>query len=266
MEEVIKNVKGITGTEFSLGDVVLRGTGSVLEVLNTNGNYTHFLSEQITSTSSIHIVPTLLDLFGTVPLIEFSFDGNIPPSTGSNIGKFGICHTSGSFFGQNTVVYNTGNEFLSVNTVKHIITESKITEGSLLLDENSFYSKTPLGWVAKGGTSKGSPQFISIDYFYTDTFVKSNSQVPANSKIINVINNVKKSFNDGNANLEIFISSSVPILIMSSSSSNLLIEGQYIVDQVIDINTEGPVFALLNHASASVGSGSVLVQYVIPKE
>jgi len=264
--DFIKNTKGITGESFEIGDILLTNNSSSLYITNSSGSiYSPIKGGNVPSSSSYDNLTTLIDLYGFLPLIEFSFDGSNVPSTSSYINKFGICYNSESSYVSSGIYYNTGEEYLEINTIKHIATSDEVKEGDLNLDENTIYSRQGNSWIAKGSAGKGTSQVIRVPYSWENTLYKSENNIPSTAYILNTVNNVEEAFNGSGANLEIYISGSINTTLMNTSISSLISVNQYVIDDIITVNTAGPV-AINVYSSGSVyGSGSVYVQYVTPR-
>jgi hypothetical protein len=262
--DFIKNIKGITGESFDIGGITLYEDNNQLGVINSSGSsYTPILGGRIPSSSSYNNIPNLIDLYGLIPLIEFSFDGNTPPATGSYLNKFGICYTTGGDYTSNDVYFDNGNTFLKAYSLKHIVTSVEIKEGDVELEENTIYSNQSGVWTPKGSAGKGTPQIIHVPYSYQSSTFKSESRVPASSFVINVTNKIEEVFNGSGANLSIYISGS--IINNLATTDNLLEENQYEHEDIIFNSSEGVVTVEVFPSGSVYGSGSVFVQYVIPR-
>lgn len=264
--DFIKNTKGITGDLFEIGDVLLTNNSGSLDITNSSGSvYLPIKGGRVPSSSSYDNLTTLINLYGFLPLIEFSFSGNAVPSTGSYINKFGICYSSGSSYVSSGIYYDTGEEFLEINTIKHIATSDEIKLGDLSLDENTIYSRQGNSWVAKGSAGKGTPQVIRVPYSWENVISQSENNVPSTAYILNTINDIEEAFNGSGANLEVYVSGSINTTLMGTSISNLITTNQYIVDDIIKVASEGVVTINVYPSGSVYGSGSVYVQYVIPR-
>jgi len=264
--DFIKNIKGITGESFDIGGITLYEDNNQLGVINSSGSsYTPILGGRIPSSSSYNNIPNLIDLYGLIPLIEFSFSGNTPPATGSYLNKFGICYTTGGDYESNGVYFDNGETFLKAYSLKHIVTSTEVKDGDLNLDENTIYSMQENEWVPKGSAGKGTPQIIRVSYSWEDSIFKSENAIPITAYVLNVTNKIDEAFNGSGANLEVYISGSIITSLMGTSVSNLLTTNQYVVEDITSINETGLVAVNVYPSGSVYGSGSVFVQYVIPR-
>jgi len=263
-----KNTKGTIDSSYTIGNITLRDDIESLSIINASSSlYIPLKGGSIPSSSSYDNLPNVLDLYGLIPLIEFSFQGNNPPATGSYLNKFGICYeTGGEDYTSSAVYFDKGNEFLKVSTIKHIVTSVEVKQGGLDLDENTIYSLQDGEWVPKGSAGKGTPQFIYVPYSYQDIIIKSSSSVPFNAWILNTSNKIEEPFNGTGANLEIYISgSTINTTLMESTVSDLLTNNQYEVEDLIKVVEGGFITVNVFSGEATNGSGSILVSYVIPR-
>jgi len=126
----------IEGEYFKISDNTLNINNNSFSI-SSGSSYLPIQAANVPSSSSYSYVPTVLDLYGTIPLIEFSFDGNEILATGSNLNTFGICYSTGTYYNENDIVFNNNGTYVKPETVKYIVTSTEIRQGNLLLDENT---------------------------------------------------------------------------------------------------------------------------------
>lgn len=268
---LIQNLRGIIGDIFQIGKSGpnIKNNSGVIEFKNNADNdYAVARTKQIQAGASIADIPTLLDAYGIVPFIEYSFAGASAPSPGANTSKFGFCHTTGGSYTAGDVVYDSGTALLKLNVVKHLTTKASVT-GTISLIANGFYTKDGSSWVLKGdgsGASAGVEQVIELSYTYSSTNVDSTTSIANGARVVRVENVVTTPFNGTSPTLEVKVNGGTPLTVMSTTLSDLKVANQY---QQLEITEVGPTNAGVARAtivssSSTAGAGKVYVFYVSP--
>ena len=268
---LIQNLRGIIGDIFQIGKSGpnIKNNNDVIEFRNnSDSDYSVARTKQIQVGASISDIPTLLDLYGVVPYIEYSFAGASAPSAGTNTNQFGFCHTTGGAYTAGDVVYDNGTALLKLNVVKHLTTKAAVT-GTISLIANGFYTKDGASWVLKGdgsGTSTGMEQVIEISYTYSSTNVDSTTSIANGARITRVENVVTTPFNGTSPTLEVKVNGSTPLTVMNTTLSDLKVANQYQQLEIAEVNASnaGVVRATVSSSASTAGTGKVYVFYVSP--
>lgn len=268
---LIQNLRGIIGNIFQIGKSGpnIKNNSGVIEFRNNADNdFAVVRTKQIQSGASLSDIPTLLDAYGIVPFIEYSFNGASAPSAGTNTNKFGFCHTTGGAYTAGDVVYDNGAVLIKMNVVKHLTTKSAVT-GTISLIANGFYSKDGSSWVLKGdgsGTATGMEQVIALSYTYSSLNVDSTTSIPSGAKVTRVENVVTTAFNGTSPTIEVKVNGSTPLTVMGTTLSDLKTVNQYQQLEIAEVGASnaGVVRASVTSSSSTAGAGTVYVFYVTP--
>lgn len=268
---LIQNLRGIIGNIFQIGKSGpnIKNNSDVIEFRNNADNdFAVARTKQIQAGANLADIPTILDTYGVIPFIEYSFTGASAPSPGANTSKFGFCHTTGGSYTAGDVVYDNGTSLIKLNVVKHLTTKASVT-GTISLIANGFYSKDGSSWVLKGdgsGTSTGMEQVIELSYTYSSTNVDSTTSIANGARITRVENVVSTPFNGTSPTIEVKINGGTPLIVMGTTLSDLKVANQYQQMEISEVGASnaGVVRATVVSSSSSAGAGKVLVFYVSP--
>lgn len=267
--------KNLTGTLQALfriggtGGVNVKHNSGAVEFRNTADNaFVTARGLQIQSSNNTADLITLLDLFGHVPLIEYSFAGASAPAPNNNAGKFGICHTTGGSYTAGDVVYDNVTALVKLNVVKGIWTTSAVS-GTISLIANGMYAKEGSSFILKGdgsGTNTGVMKAIELSYDFNSTDVDSTTAIPNGARVVRVENIVVTPFNGTAPTLAVTVNGSSPLSIFGTTLSDLKTAAQYEDQEVklVGATNEGIIRATVVSSSSSAGAGKALVFYVTP--
>jgi len=221
---------------------------------------------------------TYLDVKERIIDIEFAFDGASPPTPGTNTGKYGICHTSGS-------TYQAGNIYLDTGTALQLIpmyhmmacapriavsgTVSMIVDGLYIAEG----SAAPWDWTLKGdGTVSmiGIVQSIEVSFTYSDFAggsKTSTASIPTDAKIIRTFINVTTAFtSSANPTVSVIVDGvATDTAVRETTDQNLTKIAQFDIVDEIRVMDGGPVRLQFSSSGAvTAGVGYCLVEYVTP--
>lgn len=269
---LLSNIWGTIQALFRIGGtsgINIKHNSGAVEFRNTADNaFVTARALQIASSNTMADIPTLLDLYGLNPLIEFSFTGASAPSPNSNAGKFGFAHTTGGSYTAGDVVYDNGSALVKLYTVKALMTTTSIT-GTISLVANGSYAKEGSSFVLKGdgsGVTTGIVKAIELSYTKDSTTVDSTTSIPNGSRVVRVENVVATPFNGTAPTLAVTVNGSSPLSILGTSGSDLKTAAQYEDLEVKEVGAtnEGVVRATVTSDSSSAGAGKVFVFFVTP--
>lgn len=270
--DVWKKLRGNMRDIFGIGNEEdgfnIKNSSGVAEIRNAADDaYETIRAAHIESGGAINDLPTLIDLQARVPNIAFSFDGDTPPSAGTNTGAFGICHTDGTSYNAGQVVYDTGSTLLLIPTeVVRTITTSSAVVGTLNLNANGLYAWQGGTWILKGDgapTSQGINLCVEVP-IGTSAAYSSTTSIPDGARVVRAVLIVDTAYSAG-ASAAVSIDGSTPLEVLGSSDSKLTKQGEYDNDQIFDIDSDSEgVVAVDISGSPAAGAGSVFVFYVTP--
>jgi hypothetical protein len=270
--DVWKKLRGTTRDIFGIGKeeegFALKNNSGVAEVRDSEDTaYQTIRAQHIQAGADLKDLVTLLDLQGRIPNIEYSFDGDTPPSAGTNSGKFGICHTDGTSFNEGQVVYDDGTSLILIPTeVVRTITTSSAVVGDLNLLANGLYAYQGGTWVLKGDgmpSSTGYTLVVEVPIGTNATY-DSTTVIPDGARVIRTIMRVDTAYDNGTTGT-VSVNGGTPVEVLGTPDSKMKKIGQYESDEVHDIGAagEGTVRVAITGTPAA-GAGVVQVHFVTP--
>jgi len=261
----MRNVFGVGNEENGFNIKNNAGTGEIRNA--ADDDFETLRAALIASGASINDLVPLLDLQGRIPNIEYSFDGDTPPTPGTNSGKFGICHTDGTSYNAGEVVYDNGTslDLLPTEVVRTITTSSAVV-GTLNLIANGLYAWQGSTWILKGDgapVSQGHTLAIEVPIGTNSTY-DSTTVIPDGSIVVRTVLRVDTAYDAATA-ATVSVNGGTPLQILGSADSKLSKVGQYESDEAHDVAAanEGIVRVAITGAPAA-GVGTVIVFYVTP--
>jgi hypothetical protein len=261
----MRNVFGVGNEENGFNIKNNAGTGETRNA--ADDDFETLRAALIASGASINDLVPLLDLQGRIPNIEYSFDGDTPPTPGTNSGKFGICHTDGTSYNAGEVVYDNGTslDLLPTEVVRTITTSSAVV-GTLNLIANGLYAWQGSTWILKGDgapVSQGHTLAIEVPIGTNSTY-DSTTVIPDGSIVVRTVLRVDTAYDAATA-ATVSVNGGTPLQILGSADSKLSKVGQYESDEAHDVAAanEGIVRVAITGAPAA-GVGTVIVFYVTP--
>ncbi len=271
---------GITGTSHGIAEHV----NGVSARTNNDVSFANFVSARADGGDIYTDSPamtvndrndaTYLDLKERTVLVEFEIDGTAPPVAGANTGKYGLCTTTGGGYRIGFLYHDTGVALLAVPL--YLMQNMCTTIAMLGYAPDSFYictAYTPgvsASWSIKGD---GAQSAVRIDFDYTDFTgvvknIDSAASLPVGAVVIRTILRVDNAFTADvgvpTISVNLWDGGSVTTL-MGTGDNDLSIADQYDVDAAVDVAASSVIRLTTSTVPATVGAGSVFVEYVIPQ-
>ena len=270
--DVWKKLRGTMRNTFGIGNEVdgfnIKNNSGVGEIRDAGDTgFETLRAALISSGANLNDIPVLLDLQGRVPNIEYSFDGDTPPTAGANTGKFGICHTDGTGFNAGNVVYDDGIALLLIPTeVVRTLTTSGAVIGDLNLIANGLYAYQGSTWILKGDgapVSQGHTLAIEVP-LGTNASYSSTTVIPAGARVCRTLVRIDTAYDLGTT-ITVSVDGTADILLMGANDSKANKLGQYESDELFNViaGNTGVVTAAIS-ATPAAGAGTVIVWYVTP--
>ena len=270
--DVWKKLRGSMRNVFGIGNEEdgfnIKNASSVAEIRNAADDaYETIRAAHIAAGGSLNDLPTLLDLQGRVPNIEFSFDGDTPPAAGTNSGKFGICYEDGTSYNAGNVIYDDGSSRILIPTeVVRTITTSSAVVGVLSLNANGLYAWQGGTWILKGDgapAQTGHTMAIEVNIGTSATY-SSSTAIPDGARVVRTDMIVTTAYTP-TTTATVVVNGTADLEILGSSDSKMPKQGQYMNDEEFEItaDNEGVVTVAIANTPAA-GAGRVVVFYVAP--
>lgn len=238
----------------------LKRSSSELQVRNSADSALANL--QVGRASSDAHAATYLDVKERVFLVEFSFDGNSPPTPGVNTGKYGFCHTDGGAYSAGAIYLDTGTSLADVTVYKRslLMTTDTVT-GTVSLVANGVYvaqaSVAPHSWTLKGDGSPASVGLVrSVKVNFSTVSASSTTTIPAGSTILRVYTNVGSAYDTGTIAVKVG-----SLVIQPTDQNDPTVPGVYFNDSLTSISSGDVVNVTISGGPIS-GSGSAVVEFV----
>ena len=270
--DLIKKIRGIVGTIFSVGTINVKDNSGVAEVKNSGDtDFAVLRAKSIQTSNDLNDVVTLIDAMDKI--IQFSFDGASAPAAGTNTNKFGFCHTTGGSYTVNDVVFDDGDALIKLprDVVKLFATTSAVS-GTVSLNANGIYGWNGTAYELKGdggATDTGKVKAIEIAFDFEDTTVDSTTAIPAGARIIKRTVKVASgaAFNGTTPTLEAKVNGSTPLTIVPTTLVNLKLADTQHEDtavQEVSEDNAGVVRATVTPSTSDAGSGLLIIEYSVP--
>lgn len=270
--DLIKKIRGIVGTIFSVGTINVKDNSGVAEVKNSGDtDFAVLRAKSIQLSNNPNDVVTLLDSQGKP--IHFAFDGASAPAAGTNTGKFGFCHTTGGSYTANDVVYDDGDSLIKLPKVvcKVIYPKIEIT-GTVSFNDKGVYVWSGSSYELHGdggATDTGKVKTIEIAFDFEDTNVDSTTAIPSGARIIKRTVKIAPgaAFNGTSPTLEVKVNGSTPLTIVPTTLVNLKLADTQHEDttvQEVSADNAGVVRATVTPDSSNTGSGLLIIEYTVP--
>jgi hypothetical protein len=270
--DVWKRLRGTMRDLFGIGNEEdgfnIRNAAGVAEIRNAEDDaYQTLRAARIASGAHLNNLPTLLDMQGRIPNITFSFEGNTPPTGGTNSAKFGICHTDGTSYNAGQVVYDNGSVLVLIPTeVVRTLTTASAVNGTLNMIANGLYAWQGSSWVLKGDgapVDQGINKCLEIP-ISTEGPYDSTTSIPEGARVVRTSILVDTAFS-ASTTVTVFVQGSTPLQLMGASDSKITKVGQYEDDEIHRVLTANEGVVRVNIiGTPGVGEGSVFVFYTTP--